>query len=73
MYDYIFSRVVIHCGIWEKNDPFIKAGGMTRCWDGCEKGKEREPRKLVHGMDTMNSDAGNRCQKQTEVHRFKIR
>lgn len=46
---------------------------MTRCWEGCEKGKEREPRKLVHGMDTMNSDVGNRCQKQTEVHRFKIR
>lgn len=45
---------------------------MTRCWEGCEKGKDREPRKLVHGMDTMNSDVGNRCQKQTEVHRFNI-
>lgn len=45
---------------------------MTRCREVSENGKERKPRKLVHGMDTMNSDAGNRRQKQTEVHRFNI-
>ena len=38
----------------------------------CIRDREREPRKLVHGRDTTNSDAGNRCQKQTEVHRFNI-